>query len=267
MIQLFRKIRKSSLTNGKLINYLLYAFGEIFLVVIGILLAIQINQWNQKRIVEKQNQAFLVKLLDDLYFNKNRMYKMAYEEFDDFDNGLPSIEGAISEGKIILDLAYIGLKEGDIEFLNQSRFHSGTVRMNVNRNTYEEILNIGRLNSLGSDTLVSGIIEYYQYCERMDEYNLENTKFVLEGLDLMEQGLHKLLQDYRMNKHDFNMNSYGWYFNKNSTEYQNMQIALGSILAAQERKLNQANHFIEETNSIIKLVENEIKEKQKANKH
>ena len=50
MIKFFRKIRQKLLTQNKFSKYLLYAVGEIVLVVIGILIALQINNWNQDRL-------------------------------------------------------------------------------------------------------------------------------------------------------------------------------------------------------------------------
>ncbi len=49
MIKFFRKIRQNLLTENKTGKYLKYAFGEIILVVIGILIALQINNWNAER--------------------------------------------------------------------------------------------------------------------------------------------------------------------------------------------------------------------------
>ena len=49
MIKFFRTIRKSLLAEGKTGKYLKYAVGEIILVVIGILIALQINNWNEWR--------------------------------------------------------------------------------------------------------------------------------------------------------------------------------------------------------------------------
>ncbi len=49
MIKLFRNIRKNLLVEGKTTKYFKYAIGEIFLVVIGILIALSINNWNEKR--------------------------------------------------------------------------------------------------------------------------------------------------------------------------------------------------------------------------
>lgn len=49
MIKFFRKIRQNLLMENKTGKYLKYAFGEIILVMIGILLALQVNNWNEDR--------------------------------------------------------------------------------------------------------------------------------------------------------------------------------------------------------------------------
>ena len=49
MIKFFRKIRQQLLTENKFSKYMIYAIGEIILVVIGILIALGINNWNENR--------------------------------------------------------------------------------------------------------------------------------------------------------------------------------------------------------------------------
>jgi hypothetical protein len=49
MIKFFRKIRQNLLSEGKTVKYLKYAIGEIVLVVIGILIALSINNWNENQ--------------------------------------------------------------------------------------------------------------------------------------------------------------------------------------------------------------------------
>ncbi|MBK7873993.1 MAG: hypothetical protein IPJ74_26755 [Saprospiraceae bacterium] len=49
MLRFFRNIRRRLLDSGSLRKYLVYAVGEIILVVIGILIALQINNWNEGR--------------------------------------------------------------------------------------------------------------------------------------------------------------------------------------------------------------------------
>ena len=69
MIKFFRKIRQKSLTENKFSRYLIYAIGEIILVVIGILIALSINNWNEQRKEIIQEQKILLQL--KLEFNKN----------------------------------------------------------------------------------------------------------------------------------------------------------------------------------------------------
>jgi uncharacterized membrane protein YgaE (UPF0421/DUF939 family) len=70
MIKFFRKIRQKMLTENKFSKYLIYAIGEIVLVVIGILIALQINNWNAERKVEKEEIGILNNLLESLYSAK-----------------------------------------------------------------------------------------------------------------------------------------------------------------------------------------------------
>lgn len=66
MIKLFRNIRQSLLNEGKTSKYLKYALGEIVLVVIGILIALQLNTWkeaNTERLLEK---GYIVSLIEDI---------------------------------------------------------------------------------------------------------------------------------------------------------------------------------------------------------
>jgi hypothetical protein len=66
MIKLFRNIRKNLINEGKTTNYLKYAIGEIVLVVVGILIALQINNWNEDRKARKQEANFLMEIQNDL---------------------------------------------------------------------------------------------------------------------------------------------------------------------------------------------------------
>ncbi|RLD25380.1 MAG: hypothetical protein DRI54_04980 [Bacteroidetes bacterium] len=58
-MKVFRKIRQNLITEGKLRKYLLYAVGEILLVMIGILLAFQVNSWNTQRLKNKAAKIVL----------------------------------------------------------------------------------------------------------------------------------------------------------------------------------------------------------------
>lgn len=66
MLKIFRKIRQKLIHQNKVSNYLLYAIGEITLVMIGILLALQVNNWNEIRKTNKQLKSILHTVALDL---------------------------------------------------------------------------------------------------------------------------------------------------------------------------------------------------------
>jgi len=66
MIKFFRKIRQNLLIENKTGKYLKYAIGEIILVVIGILIALQINNWNQNRLNRISSESFLNQVQEEL---------------------------------------------------------------------------------------------------------------------------------------------------------------------------------------------------------
>ena len=71
MIKFFRKIRYDLMEKNKTGKYLKYAIGEIVLVVIGILIALQINNWNENIKAKEKEVKLLIELKDDLLETKN----------------------------------------------------------------------------------------------------------------------------------------------------------------------------------------------------
>jgi len=69
MIKFFRKIRQNLLSEGKTGKYFKYAIGEIVLVVIGILIALQINNWNTNKINQSESKKFNQRLLNEFVGN------------------------------------------------------------------------------------------------------------------------------------------------------------------------------------------------------
>ena len=66
MIRFFRTIRQSLLAQGRITRYLTYAVGEIILVVTGIFLALQLNNWNAERKQVQQELALLEEMRENL---------------------------------------------------------------------------------------------------------------------------------------------------------------------------------------------------------
>lgn len=73
MINFLRRIRYDLMDKNKTGKYVKYAIGEIVLVVIGILIALSINNWNQQRILEKQSQQVLLNLRQEINDSKTEL--------------------------------------------------------------------------------------------------------------------------------------------------------------------------------------------------
>jgi len=80
MIKFFRHIRQKHLAESRFGKYLLYAIGEIILVVIGILIALQINNWNENRKASIEEKAILERLLENLNVANKQSEALISEE-------------------------------------------------------------------------------------------------------------------------------------------------------------------------------------------
>ena len=79
MLRFFRQIRQRLLTDNKFSKYLLYAIGEILLVVIGILIAFQVDNWNEERKNEEKVKTILSDIMDELTSDiEKSMWLMQY---------------------------------------------------------------------------------------------------------------------------------------------------------------------------------------------
>lgn len=95
MLNFFRKIRQQLLDEGKMGKYLKYAIGEIILVVIGILIALQVNNWNENR----QSNVFEREMLTQIHENLAND-KMALEKVQaNFERAISSIDKILAHGQ------------------------------------------------------------------------------------------------------------------------------------------------------------------------
>lgn len=116
MIKFFRKIRQKLLQENRFNKYLLYAIGEIVLVVIGILIALQINTWNQQRIENIFERKILNEILSDTDEDINQM-KIALKAINESNLAYKHIINAFEK-----DLSY--RDSMDVHFAYALRFWS-----------------------------------------------------------------------------------------------------------------------------------------------
>ncbi len=138
MIKFFRKIRQSLLAEGKTTQYLKYAIGEIFLVMVGILLALQVSNWNQNRIARNKEKVILAELNQEFKQNKAQLEDVLSHH----RKALKSTDLLIAEFPLNIDSINLdSLKEKSIGFGLRHTFNpsQGIVKSLVNTSSFDLI--------------------------------------------------------------------------------------------------------------------------------
>jgi len=157
MIKFFRKIRQNLLTENKFSKYLIYAIGEIVLVVIGILIALSINNWNEERKKNIQGKEYETEIYNDL---KKDVFRI---------NGiLDKLEINKITSRQILEI----LESEDKHIADSSLFSSNMLNANsvihVGRqnNTWDELTSSGKIAMIKNDSLDNLLKSFYEYYDK-----------------------------------------------------------------------------------------------------
>ena len=159
MIKFFRKIRQNLLSEGKTGKYLKYAFGEIMLVVIGILIALQINNWNEREKninqAEKHLETMKLNLQDDILQAEMLLSETqtAIDYANDFLNQFKTLKSV--DNNIQMYLIYL-MFERNIE---------------VNESGLNALLNSNSMAFI-DENLQNKILNYYRYIEQLKSREL-----------------------------------------------------------------------------------------------
>ncbi len=174
MIKIFRKIRQSLLSEGKTGKYLKYAVGEIILVVIGILIAVQINNWNNRNQLEDLERKYLIEIKNSLQFDlKDIQFNIGFNE------------SRLRSNEIVLQ--YLNR---EIEYSDSLKFHFAnmifTTRTLPNQSAYENLKSRG-LEIITSDSLRQNITSLYSFSfhnlidfENQDDNSFQYGLFIPE---------------------------------------------------------------------------------------
>lgn len=174
MIKFFRRIRQSQIIEGKPGKYLGYAFGEIFLVVIGILIALQINNWNEKRKAYQKSRNYLSEIIKDLEadtisINQSIGYTTKY----------------LNSEKWALSKTQYSISDADSLWYCLGGFY-GTIPLTDR--TFQKIQNSGDSNLPGYESLYDSITYYYTtVCQGYNSFYEWDKKSNLEGQQLMNE--------------------------------------------------------------------------------
>ena len=157
MISVFRKLRKKFFSN-KLSSYLLYAIGEIALVMIGILLALYVNNWNEERKLKSNINNTLVTVAYDL--EADTLSASTIIEFykTNLENSKRVIKGEINKDNYMECLACLNLVTIYQPFTTQNK-------------GFEQLKTLTEQSNSKKDSLIADITRFYSVYTPMVEKN------------------------------------------------------------------------------------------------
>jgi hypothetical protein len=153
MIPFFRKIRKTLADDNKPIKYLRYAIGEIVLVVIGILIALSINNWNEGRKDRKIEISYLERLLSEVKKDTasiNQNIQLADKLSAEYQNYILKMYTKQKTSEDITNL------------LLSADLGSTAYNLQLTDIAYTELVNTGKLDLISDNLLKSEIVMYYK---------------------------------------------------------------------------------------------------------
>jgi hypothetical protein len=162
MIKFFRKIRQGLLTENKFSKYLIYAIGEIILVVIGILIALSINTWNDQKKNTESEHRYYCRILEDFELDKQLIVELSEKA----NNRI------VTSKEILLELDS-GTKDKHYllnKFLVAIRSDTYIPR-NV---TFKDLISSGNLKLLNDVTVKNSLIQYYSELENKQDQMKQN---------------------------------------------------------------------------------------------
>ena len=241
MLHFFRKIRQRLLTDNKFSKYLLYAVGEILLVVIGILIALQIDNWNE----ERKNKTVLT-----TYYNQ------LLKDFNDDQVLIQELSKKL-ESNIVKYNAYLNEIEMKGYSADLSRLSWDAAPVQFNTNTIKTLQSTGEIKLLPQiiRNNVTGLKSLQEVAKGNYDYRLEGYANRVDNGDRFTGGVDAV---QRNSKHqDFQA-----YY---ADEKRKIEVTLAYQSAqqlknvAEKDMLESFNEIQEKIDELVRLISAEMK--------
>lgn len=256
MIKFFRKIRRQLIEQKKLGNYLLYAIGEIFLVVIGILIALAINNGNENRITRAKEQVYLSGLSEEFQSSQlkleelMRVNKKIYESAE-------QIVGYISDqNSTPTEREFSTLLYNSIAF---------DIYFNPNNALLREMINSGSLKDISNAELRKRLANWLSFLEDITKQEHDQNIQRERVIDLFRTSENSIRTIFDLTNSSGNepippdKKHYISNLNLlNSTEFENNMLIF--LLTSQSTEASHYQPLLQELDVILELLLQEIEE-------
>lgn len=257
MIKIFRIIRKRLLEDGKFKKYFIYAIGEIFLVVIGILIAVGIGEWRTKIKQEKERITYYKGIKYDINQDKIRIA------------ALDSLYKNAERG-IIREIDKMQLKNynQDSLYSNVPAWMVYVMTFTPNNSTFTEIVSSGKLQLFQNKELTSQFLNLYNnlYPDLLNRQTA-NNEFIraLRTIDLMStyrwmsilDNDNKISTDVVLKNPKVEINHI-WITNKQSEKYLKFENYLNLTRAAYLNMIERFETINSQLDDLIIMIDKEL---------
>jgi hypothetical protein len=169
------KVRKSLLGSAQVRKYILYATGEVLLIMVGILLALQVNNWNEGRKEQEQMFSYIKAIHTDMMVEQDRLNKLIARFKEKSEVSASIMEILENPGKPIID---------STKTFNNLIFLGGNVGIDRKTNTWDELKSTGKFQVLEDQNLVQMLTDHYQF---YDIYINNFNRLPLDKLDELKE--------------------------------------------------------------------------------
>jgi type II secretory pathway pseudopilin PulG len=253
MLRFFRQIRQRLLTDNKFSKYLLYAIGEIVLVVIGILIAISIDNWNQERILKREEQVALQNLKQDFQYNREALQK-----------NIAITQKTIESNLQVLNYTGSKPKPGTEEAFNVLINDVTVTSEFFPKNSFlDDLMNSGRLQIIRSAGLREKLSSWKPAFEHIKEeerqtksYSDPLLNFIIKNgswLNADEVATTQAIAKYNFPKSGFEVD------NRNLLGYLEFENMIENLVIYHERVLSSQKKGLQLIEEILDLINKEIK--------
>lgn len=228
-MKLFRSLRESLIKEGKLKRYLLYAIGEILLVMIGISLAFQLDNWNENRIKKDTEIRYYENIKEQIADDKDLIQRQV--QFNNYFMAQFKFANSIIETNDRSKIDTLGIIVGNLTQYSD---------FDRQGNIYETMVNSGEIKILRNHKIVNGIRnleEKYLYINRIE--NIHYDAIMSHVIQTINPVLKFSTTQIQKPELIFNY------------EFQNGVILLLQVMTEKDEVYNEALNQIESMTSLI----------------